>query len=246
MRPIQVGSHGETVRGLLRPGLHSGTVPKAFAKLRRAVRGHNVKRESRFHHAIEHVAEAVHRFGERSFVAYLRNSTRWGGLAVELNEPILAPHRIVWPLRVGGSEIRVAIEEQHGWIIAAIDSAEALGRLSSDQRVAFADALIGFYKRASAHVVREQVAAVFGPQAYSFDAVPEGLAIPLRDGKEHLFRYEDGPDIELGGRVLPACSVVLSDNQLLWSAWVDRWEADAKGECPGEPLIPGWTLLPVE
>jgi len=38
LRPVVIGSHGETVLRLLRPGFHSGTLPKHFAKLRRAIR----------------------------------------------------------------------------------------------------------------------------------------------------------------------------------------------------------------
>ena len=33
-----IGSHGETVRGLLQPGFHSGTVPRLYARLRAAER----------------------------------------------------------------------------------------------------------------------------------------------------------------------------------------------------------------
>ena len=36
--PVAVGQHGETVVGLLRPGFHSGTLPKQYAGLRRATR----------------------------------------------------------------------------------------------------------------------------------------------------------------------------------------------------------------
>ena len=32
--PLVVGGHGETVVGLLRPGFHSGTLPKLFGRLR--------------------------------------------------------------------------------------------------------------------------------------------------------------------------------------------------------------------
>jgi hypothetical protein len=38
LRPVLVGSHGESVIRLMKPGFHSGTVPKTFAKLRRAER----------------------------------------------------------------------------------------------------------------------------------------------------------------------------------------------------------------
>src|SRR5262249_58981978 len=38
LRPVMVGSHGETLARLLRPGFHSGTLPKLHAKLRKAER----------------------------------------------------------------------------------------------------------------------------------------------------------------------------------------------------------------
>ena len=37
--PRAIGHHGETVGRLLRPGFHSGTIPKLFTKLRRAAEG---------------------------------------------------------------------------------------------------------------------------------------------------------------------------------------------------------------
>ena len=38
LRPVKIGLHGETMGRLLRPGFHSGTLPKRYAKLRRAER----------------------------------------------------------------------------------------------------------------------------------------------------------------------------------------------------------------
>jgi TM2 domain-containing membrane protein YozV len=246
VRPVRVGSHGETVRGLLRPGFHSGTVPKAFAKLRRAVRAGNRAREARQRHAIDHAREALERFAERNFLAYLRTSTRWGREPVALGHLVLAPNRIVIPVTVGvGREpVQVALEERHGWVIGSVPEDGGLRAVRPQQRSAFADALLGLYKRAGVLLVREQVAAVFGPQAYAFDAVPEGLVIPLPDGTEHVFDYEDGPEIELPDRRLPTHAVVLSDRPLPWADWAARWDADAAGKAPADPLIPGWTVLP--
>ena len=36
LREVSFGHHGETMVQLLKPGLHSGTIPKRFTKLRRA------------------------------------------------------------------------------------------------------------------------------------------------------------------------------------------------------------------
>jgi hypothetical protein len=38
IEPAIIGSHGETMRGMLRRGFHSGTLPKAFDRLRRVLR----------------------------------------------------------------------------------------------------------------------------------------------------------------------------------------------------------------
>ncbi len=46
LRPAIIGTHGETMPRLLRPGIHSGTIPKRFAKLRRAERKALCRRRS--------------------------------------------------------------------------------------------------------------------------------------------------------------------------------------------------------
>ena len=55
--PVVVGSHGETVVRLLRPGFHSGTLPKQFARLRRA------RRAGREQAALKHRRGAAPRRG---------------------------------------------------------------------------------------------------------------------------------------------------------------------------------------
>jgi hypothetical protein len=221
-------------------------VPKAFAKLRKAVRAGNAGRAAKQRHGLEHVAVGVHRFADRSFVAYLRASKRWGGRPVSLGHPELSPSRIVLPVELGErlDPVAVALEEQNGWVIGLVAEAGGLAEVGPEARAAFADALIGLYKRAGVDVVREQVAAVFGPQAYQFDAVPEGLAIVLSDGKKRAFDYEDGPEIGPVDCRLPTTEVVLSECPLRWADWVARWEADAAGKAPRGPLIPGWTFVP--
>jgi hypothetical protein len=246
VRPVVVGSHGEKVLRLLRPGFHSGVVPKTFAKLRRAMRVGNARRAAKYRHALEHVAEAVHRFAERDFAAYLRASSRWGGLPAIAGPPELGPNRFRLPIDWADSAgpTVIVLEELGGWVIVSIEEPGGIGRLTDEQRAAFEDALIGLYKRAGVHAVREQVARVLGPQAYAFDAVPEGLVIPLPDGRERLFDYEDGPELWTPDEELPTGQVVLTGRPLAWADWVERWDADAAGKSPRGPLIDGWTFLP--
>ena len=246
IRPAVVGAHGEKVRALLRPGFHSGVVPKTFAKLRRATRSGNARKVARYHHALVHITEAVHRLVERDFVAYLAQSRRWGGLAIRSGQPILTPNRILLPFHFadGTAPTVIALEERGGWIIASVVEPGPMLDWTDAHRAAFADALTGLYQLAGVHAIREQAQKVFGPQAYSFDAKPEGLIVPMPDGSIEFHDYDDGPEIRTPERTLPANTVVFSDCPLSWSDWTQRWEDDASGQSPLDALVPGWTLLP--
>jgi len=94
--PVQVGSHGESVARLLRPGIHSGTIPKIFARLRRAA---GVRRSGRRTqkqlHALEHVREAVENFLQRELIARLNRHPAWNGAPIALGEVKLTPTSIV-------------------------------------------------------------------------------------------------------------------------------------------------------
>ena len=63
LRAIIVGSHGETVAGLLQPGFHSGTLPKLYSKLRKAERRRLIGRAD--HAAVQEVEEALHHVAHR-------------------------------------------------------------------------------------------------------------------------------------------------------------------------------------
>jgi hypothetical protein len=243
LRPAVVGSHGEKIRALLRPGFHSGVVPKTFSKLRRAVRFGKAARATKLRHHLEHIAEAVHRFFERDLITYLADSHRWGGLSVHANHPTLTPNRLLLPVTIESQETVISLEERGGWVIASIPSLGVLKDLPALPRAAFADALTGLYKRAGVHLVREQVACMFGPQAYSFDAIPEGLRIPMSDGSERFFDHEDGIELKTPERVHSSSQVIFSETPLTWADWAERWDADAAGKNPTEPLIAGWNLL---
>ena len=78
LRRVIIGSHGESMLRLLRPGFHSGTIPKRFAKLRRAERKAREKgdwKAARKHlEVLHHVQRDVRRFVEREFAAWFAES----------------------------------------------------------------------------------------------------------------------------------------------------------------------------
>ena len=88
LEPVIVGAHGETVRGLLQPGLHSGTVPNLYAKLRIAERlatkTRNWHTARAYRHEVEAVAGTPAQFRRPcEMVALLEQSHCWKGHHVE-------------------------------------------------------------------------------------------------------------------------------------------------------------------
>jgi hypothetical protein len=81
LRPVPIGPHGETMLGLLEPGLHSGTVPKLFARWRQAERD-AIKtgnwREARANrHALQELEQTLRLFVMRNLVALVQQSRAW-------------------------------------------------------------------------------------------------------------------------------------------------------------------------
>jgi hypothetical protein len=246
LNPIPVGSHGERVRGLLRPGFHSGVVPKTFAKLRKALRAGRDRRAHKLRHALHHIVENLQHFAERDFLAYLQASRRWGGVPVHLAAVTLSPRRVRLLLRTAEkTEVTViALGERAGWLFAAIEQPGWLPRLEPRQQAAFTDSLTGLYALAGIDVVREQAAAIFGPAGYNCDAESNGLIVSEPDAQPIVYRFARG-SLSAGGRALPSNQLLLSERSVSWDEWVERWEQDQLGKTPSEPLVPDYRMLPV-
>ncbi len=251
---IPVGSHGERVRGLLRPGFHSGVVPKTFAKLRKATTAGNDKKAAKHQHHLEHTAEAIEHLVEREWIACLKASRRWGGLPIHLEKVALATNRlrIFLTIHHWEGEVVISVEERGGWLIGSIEEPGWLGGLSDKQRAAFIDVLTELYKLSGVHVVREQIATVLGVEDWRIDCRPEGLLIlPKTERPPVTIDYTDEPVMipseTINGRLhspFNKCDLVLSDCPLPLESWVERWELDHAGKAPTTPLLPGHRIAP--
>ncbi len=253
IRPAPVGPHGERVRGLLRPGFHSGVVPKTFAKLRRAQAAGNAGRAAKLHHRLEHIAEAVHHLAMRGLVAYLKASRRWDGLPIHVAGIRLATNRLRIPLTIRGWEgaVMISIEERGGWLIGSIEERGWLDQLCDKQRAAFADVLTALYMQAGVDVLREQASAVLGIESYRLDCRPEGLMILQRgDEPAVTIDYADDPILHASGPIdgralhpIPVAELILSKRPIEWKHWVERWEQDHAGKAPLEPLAGNYRVM---
>lgn len=239
LRPLVIGSHGERMRALLRPGFHSGVIPKTYAKWRKALHAGHTSRATKHHHHLHHVVESLHRFIQREFIPLLVPSL---GVPIVAGEPQLSMHRVRFPIALGQhvNDMVVSIEERGGWLIASIEQVGWLPRISEQHRQAVATALLGLYHYAQVHAVREQIAAILGREAYSFDAVPEGLLIQ-HEGRIKFFDVADGPELQAPQQHLPMSKTMLNSVGLDWSAWSAYWDAQQPSR-----LQPDWQILPPE
>jgi hypothetical protein len=155
LQPVMIGSHGETMRGLLRPGFHSGTVPKLFRKLRNS----RPSRTNRYHHDLEHVEEAVRRFTERELIAILDHCPEWGGAEVAIHELQFGCQRIAIEFSasgIGHDFFTISFENINGQIHAAVEQPGWTDKLTGQQRSALIAALRGWLDLASVVAVNGQ------------------------------------------------------------------------------------------
>ncbi|MBV9121952.1 MAG: hypothetical protein JO112_01170, partial [Planctomycetes bacterium] len=257
-----IGPHGETLPRFLRPGLHSGTLPKLFPKLRRAEQAHPRlepwRSPPKYHEALHHVEESLRHFVERQFLFLLNQSRRWGPARVTAGEIDLAPSRIRMEVccpELGSPGLMVSFEEQAGRLLAGAAAPDWLPKLTADQYQALTDALAGFYKLAGVDLVRPQIEACLGPKVFSYTVTAEGLLVwsGLHSGPDAVYPWAEGEVLRprpLDGTGLdsyppvPAAELLFPKVPVSWKDWVEVWEKDQEGQGVSRlALARGWVLL---
>jgi hypothetical protein len=232
LRPEIVGHHGETVLRLMRPGLHSGTLPKLFARLRHG-RGRSPRKQ---YEALHHLRERLRQFVERNLFAILAGSKSWGdGVRLSVGEIHIATNRIRIELLGPAESVHVDFEEHGGWLLAGLTCPAAcsqtwLAHLSAAQAMAFRDALGGFYKLAGVDAAREQIEAQLPPGTV-YDLTEKGLVVWPPSGQDGEVAYDlkEGPQKD---------AWLYSATPIRWDEWVQTWQRDhdGKGHAPLLPL----------
>jgi hypothetical protein len=260
LRPVLIGHHGETLRRLLRPGIHSGTVPKLYAKLRKAER--RARRTGRWKTfrkhwlALHHVGEAVRHFVERELLAPLAESHCWPELPVRVGAVVLGTNciRVELASMDDDGSAWLAFTEQAGWLVAQVAEPGWLPALTGSQRQAVAVALAGLYKMADGELVREQLdQQLAGVGPYTIDE--QGVRVWPGRGREEpaaLYDLRNGPIVEprtSDGKpaalpTLPARALLFREVPVPWQDWVDIWEQLATGKEGPVSCLDGVNVLP--
>jgi hypothetical protein len=261
LRPVVLGHHGETLVRFLRPGFHSGTLPKLYAKLRRAERRAqrtgNRKASRRHREAVRQVEEALRHFAERELLFLLNESTGWGRARVTAGEIATATNRVRVQLCCPGlaaDDVQVTFAERGGWLVAGVARRGWLRQLSPGQTAVLQTALAGFYKLAGVDLIREQVEANLEAPPAAFDVTEDGLVVWPGANYETAAVYDPREEPAIHPRVLAGPAVwlpVLDARRLLfakvpiaWPDWVETWERSQAGGVMAAPLPDAVRLLP--
>jgi hypothetical protein len=242
LQPVWIGHHGETMLQLLKPGFRSGTIPKLYAKLRRASRKAywtgQWRAPGKYLDQLHHVNELIRRFVDRELLRLLRESRGWSDRSITTGEIRLACNQIRIELYcpdLGEESLWLGFEDQAGWLVASIHRRGWFDLLSEPRRQALACALAGFYKMAGVSLVREQIEWCLGHGARGYAVTEQELiiaqgadrptyVIPLRDWQSSSERH--------GFPALASMERqrwVFAATPLTWRRWVVLWELDQLG-----------------
>ena len=260
LKPVGIGHHGETMVQFLRPGFRSGTLPKLYAKLRRANRKalytDNWKACSKYLDGLRHASEAVRRFTDRELLALLHESRTWADRSITTGEIQLGTNRILIELycpELAEHSMWLAFEEQNGWLVASIPRRGWSDSLSASRRQTLVSALAGFYKMAGVTLVREQIDERLDRGSRGYEITDSALIVWASDNRfRHVYPLGGWPAAitrDAAGEMSPQASDgrqrwIFAATPISWRRWVVTWELDQLDGFSQHQVLENVTLLP--
>ena len=151
LNPVVIGSHGETMRGLLRPGFHSGTLPRHYRKLRRA---QTPDKQTYWRQSLQRVTEEIHHFIERECLSLLHRVAS-DSLPIQVTHIQTGCRRVVVDFHhphFSSLALHIAFEEIEGRIHAEIVEWGWIQGINDEQRSLLILALRGLLDQAAVEV----------------------------------------------------------------------------------------------
>jgi hypothetical protein len=222
LEAVPIGHHGETMARLLRPGFHSGTLPKLFARLRRTERRARLRGDwspVRKHlQSLVGVEHAIRQFLQRELVALLVQNEGWKRVSPRVGQVRLATNRVVaelaspeWP--AGG--LGLVFELRSGLLVADRVGEDWQFVLRPEERRPWDTAVLGLLKTAGAEDVSWRL-------RHSLAVIHDRPVAPAEPGL---------PDADLlGQRDQLGQGRPLGEVHISWRQWVEAW-TDPPASC---------------
>ena len=258
LAPLAIGHHGESMVGFMKPGFHSGTIPKLYTKLRRAAWHDDERGVAKQREGLHHVEDAIHKFVDRELVSMLNEVAAFKATDVAVHGVTLGSNRVQIGLAcpsVSPAPAAIRLEQQSGWLVANLPEPGWIAALADDQRRIFEIALAGFYKLSGVDLIREQLEHVLRGSAASappYDIADEGIVVwpAKRYDTELVYDLHTrratpsvrGASYDGATPDLVAGHAVFARERLYWSVWTTAWQEIARGDAP-TPLMIGPSLL---
>ncbi len=231
----------------MKPGFHSGTLPKLFGRLRRLERKapsfHRFSERRAYRESMEHVERDFRRFVERDLIRLLNYCEVWAETRVTCRQVRAASNSLLVELVLDNSDhapLHILFQEQSGWLVGTVAQHGWLDFVIPEQLHSFETALRGFYKKAGVELVREQMERrLIGRHPY--DICNAGLAVwPDRQFDRQIIydlhrRHQIRPSppslaASYGLQSASRESVVFAESELLWAEWKQLWATPENSE----------------
>ena len=264
LKPVPVGSHGETVARLLKPGFHSGTVPKLFGKMRQAERQHTSLRlrqilaqhRDRLHH---HEVSVKH-YVEREMLALLKAAPAFENRKMAVSDVELLPNSIRVRLIDGTADSKldpfeITFRSESVWLVVMVSNFGWLQRVDSDQQAVIGLALGGLYQLSGVEVVQEQITNAIGLPDLFYHLNESSIDLWTGQQRELSVNYplrswgtvRPHPSAlasSLGFLTLNPKQLLFSENSIAWDEWVHFWNSHDALVMDQQVIGPNIRLLP--
>ncbi len=248
LRPMAVGPYGETIPQLLKPGFHSGTIPKLFMKLRKAEQEAVLKSDWRKARTLrldlQNIKERIIRFIERDLLIPMQQNNKSFVKSLRVSDISLGLNRIQADLtginENGYASFIISFELIDGLLMGSISKPGGTLVLNEQQSRCLTLGIAGLYKFAGIDISREQVNSTLPSWVTDWKISFGKLVLLSTDNQtvyalinksESKIKLESiDPNFNCGTDTLDAERLIFSRTPLSWQEWSDGWDRAANND----------------
>ncbi len=245
LRPMAVGTHGETIPQLLKLGFHSGTIPKLFMKLRKAeleaVSRSDWRKARTLRLDLQTIKERLARFIERDLLIPMQQNNKSFIKPLRVSEISLGLNRIEAEMTGmddnGYASFKISLELVDGILMGSVSKPGGTLALNEQQNRCLSLGIAGLYKFAGIEISKEQVTSNL-PSWVSDWKISEGnlvlfsenqstILVPINTGEPLLKLQVKNLEKACTLNTLDAERLLFGRQPLTWQEWSEGWDRSA-------------------